>query len=120
MSTLRPSRRSERGMVTAELAAATLAALAVVTLMCWGISLVVTQLRCVDAAAAMARQAARGDGAALSRAQASLPAGATARVLRAGGVVTVSVRVDARPLARWMVVVPLQATAQVLAEPGSR
>ena len=41
-----------RGMVTAELAVTTLAAFALLTTMCWGIYLVVTQLRCVDAAAA--------------------------------------------------------------------
>jgi hypothetical protein len=49
-----------RGMVTAELAVTTLAAFALLTTMCWGIYLVVTQLRCVDTAAAIARQAARG------------------------------------------------------------
>ena len=38
--------RDGRGMVTAELAVATLAAFAVLTMMCWGIYLVVIQLRC--------------------------------------------------------------------------
>ena len=53
--------RDGQGMVTAELAVTTLAAFALLTTMCWGIYLVVTQLRCVDAAAAIARQAARID-----------------------------------------------------------
>ena len=47
--------RDARGMVTAELAVTTLAAFALLTTMCWGIYLVVTQLRCVDAASAIAR-----------------------------------------------------------------
>jgi hypothetical protein len=67
----------ERGMVTAELAVTTLAAFAVLTMMCWGIYLVVTQLRCVDAAAAVARQAARADAAAVAKAKAGAPTGAT-------------------------------------------
>ena len=46
-------------MVTAELAVTTLAAFALLTTMCWGIYLVVTQLRCIDAAA-IARQASAG------------------------------------------------------------
>ena len=53
-------------MVTAELAVATLAALAMLTMMCWGVYLVVIQLRCTDTAAAVARQVARGDKAAAS------------------------------------------------------
>ena len=58
-----------RGLVTAELAVTTLAAFAVLTMMCWGIYLVVTQLRCVDTAAAVARQAARGDTTAVGQGQ---------------------------------------------------
>ena len=62
-------------MVTAELAVTTLAAFALLTTMCWGIYLVVTQLRCVDAAAAIARQAARGDTVAVDKAKAAAPSG---------------------------------------------
>ena len=50
-----------RGMVTAELAVTTLAAFTLLIIMCWGIFLVVMQLRCIDTAAAVARQTARGD-----------------------------------------------------------
>ena len=63
-------------MVTAELAVTTLAVFAMLTMMCWGIYLVVTQLRCVDAAAAIARQAARGDATAVGKARAAAPSGA--------------------------------------------
>jgi hypothetical protein len=108
----------ERGMVTAELAVTTLAAFAVLTMMCWGIYLVVTQLRCVDAAAAVARQAARADAAAVAKAKAGAPTGATIMIEKRPNLVTVTVRVRARPLGRWMAGVPLEARAQVVPEPA--
>lgn len=110
--------RDGRGMVTAELAVATMAAFAVLTMMCWGISVVVTQLRCVDAAAAVARQAARGDGAALTKAKAGAPPGATVMIDKRPNLVTVTVKVKAQPLGRWSSAVPLEARAQVVPEPS--
>ena len=109
----------ERGMVTAELAVTTLAAFAVLTMMCWGIYLVVTQLRCVDVAAAVARQAARADAAAVAKAKAGAPTGATIMIDKRPNLVTVTVRVRARPLGRWMAAVPLEARAQVIPEPAA-
>ncbi len=109
----------ERGMVTAELAVTTLAAFAVLTMMCWGIYLVVTQLRCVDAAAAVARQAARADAAAVAKAKAGAPTGAAIMIDKRPNLVTVTVRVRARPLGRWMAAVPLEARAQVIPEPAA-
>ena len=50
-------------MVTAELAVAISAAVIVMVMLCWGIFLLVLQLRLVDTAGAVARQAARGDRA---------------------------------------------------------
>ena len=50
-------------MVTAELAVTTLTAFTLLIVMCWGIYLVVLQVRCIDTASAVARQAARGDDA---------------------------------------------------------
>ena len=111
--------RNGRGMVTAELAVTTLAAFAVLTMMCWGIYLVVTQLRCVDAAAAVARQAARADSAAVAKAKAGAPSGATILIDKRPSLVTVTVRVKARPLGRWMTAVPLEARAQVIPEPAA-
>ena len=111
--------RDGRGMVTAELAVATMAAFVVLTMMCWGIYLVVTQLRCVDAAAAVARQAARADAAAVAKARAGAPTGATIMIDKRPNLVTVTVRVKARPLGRWMAGVPLQARAQVVPEPAT-
>jgi hypothetical protein len=116
--TLREIRaRDGRGMVTAELAVTTLAAFAVLTMMCWGIYLVVTQLRCVDTAAAVARQAARGDTTAVGKAKAAAPSGATISIDKRPSLVTVIVRVRARPLGRWLPTVPLEARAQVVPEP---
>jgi hypothetical protein len=112
--------RDGRGMVTAELAVTTLAAFAVLTMMCWGIYLVVTQLRCVDAAAAVARQAARADDAAVAKAKAAAPSGATITIEKRPSLVTVVVRVRARPLGRWLVAVPLEARAQTVPEPAAR
>ena len=109
----------ERGIVTAELAVTTLAAFAVLTMMCWGIYLVVTQLRCVDAAAAVARQAARADAAAVAKAKAGAPTGAAIMIDKRPNLVTVTVRVRARPLGRWMAAVPLEARAQVIPEPAA-
>ena len=106
-------------MVTAELAVTTLAAFALLTTMCWGIYLVVTQLRCVDAAAAIARQAARGDTSAVAKAKAAAPSGATIAIDKRPSLVTVTVRVRARPLGRWLVAVPLEARAQVVPEPAA-
>ena len=106
-----------RGMVTAELAVTTLAAFTLLIMMCWGISLVVIQLRCIDTAAAVARQTARGDQAGVGRARGNAPRGAKVAVQRRPGLVTVTVRVAARPLAGWLVTVPLQARAQVVPEP---
>jgi hypothetical protein len=110
--------RDARGMVTAELAVTTLAAFAVLTMMCWGIYLVVTQLRCVDAAAAVARQAARADGAAIAKAKAGAPPGAVIMIDKRPNLVTVTVRVKARPLGRLLASVPLEARAEVVPEPG--
>jgi hypothetical protein len=111
--------RDARGMVTAELAVTTLAAFAMLTMMCWGIYLVVTQLRCVDAAAAIARQAARGDASAVGKARAAAPSCAAIVIDERPNLVTVIVRVKARPLGHWLVAVPLEASAQVIPEPAA-
>ncbi len=105
-------------MVTAELAVATLAALALLAMMLWGIFLVVVELRCVDTAAAVARQAARGDAEGVRMARAAAPSGANVTTGTHAGVVTVTVRVRARALVAGMPTVPLGAQAHVAKEPG--
>ena len=76
MSARRTRSCDGRGMVTAELAVTTLSAFTLLVMLCWGISLVVIQLRCIDTAAAVARQAARGDEAGVAHARSQAPAGA--------------------------------------------
>jgi len=104
-------------MAPAERAGATLPAFTLLIMLCWGISLVVMQLRCIDTAAAVARQTARGDQAGVAHARRNAPRGATVAVQRRPGLITVTVRIAARPLADWLVTVPLQARAQVVPEP---
>jgi len=106
-------------MVTAELAVTILTAFTLLVMMCWGISLVVLQLRCIDTAAAVARQTARDDKTAVAHARSQAPAGAKITVQQRGSLVTVTVRASARPLADWLVAVPLQAGASVVREPGT-
>jgi hypothetical protein len=103
-------------MVTAELAVTTLTAFTLLVMMCWGISLIVVQLRCIDTAAAVARQTARDDQAGVTHATGNAPRGAKVVVQRRPGLVTVTVRVAARPLAGWLVTVPLEARAEVVPE----
>jgi hypothetical protein len=110
-------RDRDRGMVTAELAVATLAALVIMLLLSWGIYLMVVQVRCIDTAAEVARQAARGDDAAVARARREAPAGARVRIARSEGLVRVDVSVVAKPLTDQLVGVPLRARAEVVPEP---
>jgi hypothetical protein len=105
-------------MVTAELAVAILAAFSVFVLLCWGVFLVVMQIRCVDTAAAVARQEARGDRAAATLVRSHAPAGARVAVRRRPGRVEVSVTLTVRPLARGLPAVPLRASASVVPEPS--
>lgn len=105
-------------MVTAELAVSTLAALAMLIMLCWGIYLLVMQMRCIDTAGEVARQAARGDKAAVQRARNDAPEGAQVRVSSGSQQTRVAVRLTARPFAHWLVAVPLHAEAEVATEPG--
>ncbi|HKF87970.1 MAG TPA: TadE family type IV pilus minor pilin [Propionibacteriaceae bacterium] len=123
-------RRSERGMVTAELAVATLAAGALLVALSWGVFIITLQLRCIDSAAAVARQAARGDTAAVAAAKARAPLGATFEVRRTAELVTVDVVLQVQPFrfgavssmswrATKLGTVSLRAEANVVPEPGS-
>jgi hypothetical protein len=111
--------RDRRGMVTAELAVTTLSAFTLLVMLCWGISLVILQLRCIDTAAAVARQTARGDDAGVAQARSRAPADATITVQQRPSLVTVTVRVMARPFADGLMAVPLQSRAQVVPEPDT-
>ena len=104
-------------MVTAELAVAILAALSLSVLLSWGIFLLVMQLRCVDAAAAIARQEARSDRSGVSAARRVAPEGSVIRVTRRPSVVSVTVTLTVRPFVRGLAAVPLRASSTVVPEP---
>jgi hypothetical protein len=117
-------------MVTAELAVATLAAGALLAALSWGIFLITLQLRCIDSAAEVARQAARGDTAAVGAAKARAPRGAAFEIQRTAQLVTVEVGLTVRPftfdtlgptrrLSSGLGAVSLHAQAKVVPEPDS-
>lgn len=80
-------------MVTAEMAVVLPVVVAVLALSLWAFGLAVDQVRCVDAARAGARAAARGDpvDAVSSQVGRDAPAGAAVAISAGGGAVTVSV-----------------------------
>lgn len=97
----RPRRRAEeRGAVTAE-AALVIPVLVLVTIaLVWTSSLVLTQVRLVDAARETARAVARDDGVDAARAQGArvAPEGARVEVRESDGIVTVTVSARVHPL----------------------
>ncbi len=114
--------RRADGTATAELAVVAPFALALVVLLLWVASLGLTQVRLVDAAREGARVVARGEpertGEALVRRLA--PAGTTVRTEESDGVVTVTVRLQARapvPFASSVGSRTLTATAVAAVEP---
>lgn len=106
-------------MVTAELAMASLGAVSLLVVLVCVLTIGVQQVRCVDTAAAVARQVARGDPEAEAAAREKAPEGATVEVVTEGAFVVATVRLGSQPL-DWLPAVPLGATAKVLLEPGER
>ncbi|MBA8794005.1 type IV secretory pathway TrbD component [Friedmanniella endophytica] len=107
-----------RGITTVEFAVGLLATLVVLTMLAWMIFLLGIRIAAVDAAGAVARQSARGDAAGVRAAEAGGPAGARYRIARGDGSVSVTVTVDAAPVAglpRYRVT----ATAEAVTEPGT-
>lgn len=109
--------RTERGMVTVELALALLSLSFATIAAVWLVWVLGQQVRCVDTAGEVARQLARGDQPAAERALAGRPAGAEVTTRREEGDAVVEVRLTARPFAT-LPGVPLQAKARVALEPG--
>ena len=102
----------DEGYATAEAAVALPALLVVLGIALGAVVTVDGQLRCVDAARAGARVAARGDSDAAARTAAAqvAPRGARTAVERRGRTVRVTVTVTLRA-GRWMPGVPLRADA---------
>lgn len=99
---------SQRGMVTAEFAVVLPAVVLVLALSLGALGLAWDQIRCVDAAAAGARAASRGDsaGAVILVASRAAPSDAVVSVSSADDIVSVSVvsgpRVAASLLPAWL------------------
>jgi hypothetical protein len=93
-----PPGRGDGGYVTAEAAVVIPSLVTVAALLVWGLMAAAAEIRCVDAARAGARAAARSETAAdvLRVARAAAPEGAQVSVRKSGGVVRVRVTV-ARP-----------------------
>ncbi len=106
-------------MVTVELVFALLIVSLVTAVLGWAVLLIGVQLGCTDTAAAVARQAARGDEAAVAAARARAPRHATVRITDGAEEVQVSVRVVSRPL-DFVPAVTVHAEAFALKEPGVR
>lgn len=98
-------RRRECGMVTAELAATLPAVVFVLTVLLNAVAIGIDQVRCVDAARAAARVAARGDGAAQARTigARAAPEGARIRVTVRGGRVQAAVQADVPGPFGWLI-----------------
>ncbi|WUD74108.1 hypothetical protein OG937_21645 [Streptomyces sp. NBC_00510] len=94
----RSERRRDAGYVTAEAAVVIPSLVFLTALLLWGLAAAAAQIRCVDAARAGARAAAREepDGAVLRAARTAAPAGAAVSVRRGGDLVRVTV--EARSL----------------------
>ena len=95
-----PRRPATGGYATAEIAVALPAVMIVVLMAVWLLGCVGAQLRCVDAARAAARAAARGDAVAqvVEVARSRAPGGAEVAVTTGDQMVRVTVRAEVRPL----------------------
>ena len=108
----------ERGMATAELAMVSLVVAMLTAVVVWLIGALALLNLCQVSANEVARQEARGDRAAVARAERDAPAGATVTRRHEGGATVVEVGAQARfgGLFPW----PVRARAAVLDEGGRR
>ena len=109
--------RRQSGMVTVEIAFASLGAAAALVLLAWTLSLVMLLGLCNDLATSVARQEARGDQAAVAKILQAKPDGARVSIRQQAEQVTVDVVLAARPWADWLPSVPMSASATVIREP---
>ncbi len=107
-------RKSERGMVTVEIAAASILVAGLVAFVGWLLITLMVVDQCQLTADQAARQAARGDDAGLARVIAGAPRDAQVDVARGGGATTVTVRL--RPVLMGMTVGGFESKATVLDE----
>lgn len=107
-------KRTQRGMVTVELAMVSLLVAGVVIFTVWILGALALLDQCQLTADEVARQVARGDGAAAQRVVAAAPGSASVSVVHAGGATVVTVVAQAR--IGSIAVAPLEARATVIDE----
>ena len=110
--------RTQRGMVTAEIAFASIGMALATVALAWVLAVLALLVRCQNTAAEVARQEARADRSAVAEAIADRPDGAKVLVSSHGNRVRVEVHLDARPWATWLPTIPLSASATVIREPA--
>lgn len=111
--------RSERGVVAVEAAFASLALVALLGVLVSGIGVVLHQVQCIDAAAAIARQHARGDSAGEAEARSHVPAGSQVTLTTTATRVTVRVVLAVALVPGSRVAVDLSAESTAVLEPGA-
>jgi hypothetical protein len=98
--------------VTAEIALGTLGLAVVIFGLIGLFATVIMQIRCVDAAAEIARQASRGDHVAMAQVQDGLPERAKVTAVNTGDVVHVHVDVPMSPWGQWLPSITVSAEAE--------
>ena len=116
---MRPINVSERGAVTVEAAFASLGLVALLAVLVSAIGVVLVQIQCVDAAAAVARQAARGDANGVAEAKSHLPKGGQLVVRTTTTTVTVRVEAAVAIVPGVRATVRLAAESTAVLEPGA-
>lgn len=116
---MRPIKVRERGAVTVEAAFASLGLVALLAVLVSAIGVVLVQVQCVDAAAAIARQAARGDANGVAEAKSHLPKGGQLVVRTTATTVTVRVEAEAAIVPGIRTTVRLAAESTAVLEPGA-
>jgi hypothetical protein len=106
-------------MVTVEIAFGLVGLAAVVYFLIGCCAIVIVQLRCVDAAGEITRQAARDDQAAITRIVDGLPGQASVTRLDHDEAVRARVAIAFRPWGRWLFPVTVSADAETRREGGA-
>ncbi len=110
--------RSERGMVSVEIAFGVLLSALVALGLCYLIAIVIQLGQLQALAGEVARQQARGDAAAAQRAEQDAPPGTRVRVGGSGADVVVDVELQSQPWGGVIPAVGLSARAVVAKEEG--
>jgi len=116
---MRPIKGNQRGAVTVEAAFASLGLVALLAVLVGAIGVVLVQVQCVDAAAAIARQAARGDASGVAEAKSHVPEGGQVAVRTTATTVTVRVEAEAAIVPGIRITAHLAAESTAVLEPGA-